>query len=182
MISSSAGAKERAPPHTIQAPVFSTTLYTSSLFKATGITLSIISVVPAGEVIALVDVLGTTSPLAANIGTSIGVIPFPAVPPMECLSTTKSLLFFINLKSKISPDSAIPLVIQYISSSVKPGLKKVDTKNATSVSLSLLEPISSIIATNSSSLSLCPDSFFLIPSNALLVEGISKSTFLPIGI
>ena len=47
-----------------------------------------VSAVPAGEVIARDDVLGITSPLAAAIATTSGVVRLPGRPPTQCLSTT----------------------------------------------------------------------------------------------
>ena len=44
--------------------------------------------VPAGEVIAREDVLGIIRPLAATMATTSGVVLFPGIPPMLCLSTT----------------------------------------------------------------------------------------------
>jgi hypothetical protein len=52
---------------------------------------SIVSAVPAGDVIARDDVLGIVSPCAATIGTTIIDVRFPGMPPMQCLSTTMGL-------------------------------------------------------------------------------------------
>ena len=56
--------------------------------RSTGASVSIASAVPAGEVIARDEVLGMTSPWAATIATTIGVVRLPGSPPIQCLSTT----------------------------------------------------------------------------------------------
>lgn len=47
-----------------------------------------VSAVPAGEVMARDEVLGMTSPLAAAMATTSGVVRLPGRPPTQCLSTT----------------------------------------------------------------------------------------------
>ena len=49
---------------------------------------SIVSAVPAGEVMALEEVLGIRWPAAAMIGTITSVVRLPGRPPTECLSST----------------------------------------------------------------------------------------------
>ena len=49
---------------------------------------SMVSAVPAGEVMARDDVLGIGNPWAATIGTTIIEVRWPGIPPMQCLSTT----------------------------------------------------------------------------------------------
>jgi len=49
---------------------------------------SMVSAVPAGEVIAREDVLGMSRPAAATMGTTISVVRLPGSPPTQCLSTT----------------------------------------------------------------------------------------------
>ncbi len=84
---SSAGAKSKAPPHTIQPLVLLTTSFISDISKSTGMIVSALSAVPAAEVIALEDVFGMFSPEAATIGTTSKVVLSPGTPPILCLST-----------------------------------------------------------------------------------------------
>src|SRR3989338_5802789 len=85
---SSAGARPREPPHARQAPFSFTILCNSEEEKSTRESVSITSAVPAAEVIAREEVLGITIPDAAHIETTIGVVLFPATPPIQCLSAT----------------------------------------------------------------------------------------------
>ena len=48
---------------------------------------SMVSAVPAGDVIARDEVLGIARPSAATIATMIGVVRLPGSPPAQCLST-----------------------------------------------------------------------------------------------
>src|SRR3569832_2887280 len=66
---------------------------------------SIVSAVPAGEVIARDDVLGMVRPYAATIGTTIIDVRLPGTPPMQCLSTTSG-----TSQSSRLPTSAIARV------------------------------------------------------------------------
>ena len=77
---SSAGASSKAPPQTKQPPVFATVFLISSMQRLTGQRVSTLSAVPAGEVIALEEVLGIVYPAAAMMGTtSIDVLSrYPA--------------------------------------------------------------------------------------------------------
>ena len=49
---------------------------------------SIVSAVPAGEVMAREEVFGIGRPWAATIGTTTIEVRLPGMPPMQCLSTT----------------------------------------------------------------------------------------------
>ena len=60
----------------------------AAVSSCTGASVSMVSAVPAGEVIARDEVFGIVSPTAAAIATTIGVVRFPGRPPTECLSTT----------------------------------------------------------------------------------------------
>ena len=111
IILSSAGAKPKLPPQAKQAPVLLTIFSSSRAEKSTLHSVSTTSAVPAALVIALDYVFGKTRPDAAQIETIIGVVLFPAIPPMLCLST---ILF--PCRCKTSPVLTIALVIQYISS------------------------------------------------------------------
>ena len=55
---SSAGLSDNPPPQTTQPPSASTTLRIAGMSSATGAMTSIVSAVPAGEVIARLEVLG----------------------------------------------------------------------------------------------------------------------------
>ena len=56
---------------------------------------------PEGDVIALEEVLGISKPAAAIIGTIMGEILLPGIPPIECFPKVGSL------KSNWFPASAI---------------------------------------------------------------------------
>ena len=47
-----------------------------------------VSAVPAGEVMARLEVFGISMPCAATIGTITIEVRLPGMPPMQCLSTT----------------------------------------------------------------------------------------------
>ena len=64
-----------------------------------------VSAVPAGEVMARLEVLGISMPCAATIGTTSIEVRLPGMPPMQCLSTTSG-----SLQSSRSPDCAIARV------------------------------------------------------------------------
>ena len=86
MILSSEGASPSDPPHARQAPVFLTTDFIFGRESSTFEIVSITSAVPDAEVIAREEVFGKVSPAAAQIATAIGVVRFPAIPPIQCLS------------------------------------------------------------------------------------------------
>ncbi|MNN03672.1 hypothetical protein D3C81_1163710 [compost metagenome] len=88
---SSAGLSDRAPPQTREAPVAATTSRTRPALSATGVSTSIMSAVPAGEVIAREDVFGIIRPDAAAMATTIGVVRLPGRPPTQCLSAMIAL-------------------------------------------------------------------------------------------
>ena len=85
-ILSSEGASPNEPPHAKQAPVLFTTCLIFDIGRSTCVIVSITSAVPAADVIALEDVFGIVNPATAQIAMTIGVVRFPATPPMECLS------------------------------------------------------------------------------------------------
>jgi len=99
----------------------STTLRMVARSNSTGAITSIVSAVPAGEVIARDEVLGIVRPKAVTIGTTIRVVLFPGRPPIQCLSTTNgedhvslvptSIIDWVKLKisflfNRASPDAA----------------------------------------------------------------------------
>lgn len=84
---SSAGLNRIEPPHAMQAPSFSTTVRMASRVRSTGASISIVSAVPGGDVIARDDFFGITRPRAAMIGTTSSVVRLPGRPPTQCLST-----------------------------------------------------------------------------------------------
>src|SRR3989338_1412994 len=87
IILSSAGARFNAPPQTRQPLILETILFILLISKLTLHNTSIVSAVPAGLVIDLLDVFGIVNPAAAIIGTKIIDVLFPGIPPMQCLST-----------------------------------------------------------------------------------------------
>src|SRR3989339_1110870 len=84
---SSDGARPREQPQARHAFVFFTIFCRTLDEKSNFVIVSITSAVPDAEVIALLLVLGITTPATAHIETTIGVVLFPAIPPMQCLST-----------------------------------------------------------------------------------------------
>ena len=68
-----------------------TTSFISSTPRSTRASTSIVSAVPAGDVMAREDVFGIVRPCAATIGTMIMEVRLPGMPPMQCLSTTIGL-------------------------------------------------------------------------------------------
>ncbi len=91
---SSAGDRLTCPPQTRQPRHAATTSFISSTDTSTRASTSMVSAVPAGEVIAREDVFGMVRPCAATIGTTIMEVRFPGMPPMQCLSTTMGLDHF----------------------------------------------------------------------------------------
>ena len=75
----------------MQPPSRSTTRRIAAMSSVTGASVSIVSAVPAGEVMARDDVLGMVSPQAAIIGTINSVVRLPGRPPTQCLSITRAL-------------------------------------------------------------------------------------------
>ena len=108
---SSAGLSRTEPPQTMQAPVRSTVRRIAAMSRSTGANTSIVSAVPAGDVIARDEVLGIISPQAATIGTTSSVVRLPGRPPTQCLSTTTSWPQFSR-----SPTSTIARVSETASS------------------------------------------------------------------
>lgn len=85
---SSAGERLTCPPHTRQ-PLMSVICFCmASTLISTLASTSIVSAVPAGEVIARDEVFGIGRPWAETIGTTIIEVRLPGMPPMQCLSTT----------------------------------------------------------------------------------------------
>ena len=107
---SSVGLRLTEPPHAMQAPSCSTTARMRSKDRLTGAIVSMVSAVPAGDVMAREDVLGISKPQAATIGTTIGVVRLPGSPPTQCLSMTG-----VVPQSKRRPDSTIARVIAMVS-------------------------------------------------------------------
>ena len=79
--------------------------------SVTGASISIVSAVPEGDVIARDEVLGITTPHAATMGTMISVVRLPGRPPTQCLSITGE-----NGQRMRSPTSTIARVNATISS------------------------------------------------------------------
>ena len=84
---SSAGDRLTLPPQTTQPPQRSTTARIAASSRSTRAKTSMVSAVPAGEVIARDEVFGISRPWAATIGVMIRLVRLPGMPPMQCLST-----------------------------------------------------------------------------------------------
>ena len=85
---SSAGDRFTCPPQTRQPWQAPTTSFIASTSRSTRASTSMVSAVPAGDVIAREEVFGMVRPCAATIGTTIIEVRLPGMPPMQCLSTT----------------------------------------------------------------------------------------------
>src|SRR3989338_5477539 len=138
MILSSAGAKPKEPPQTMQAFVFFIILRSLGKENSTLAIASITSAVPAAAVMAREEVFGIINPAEAHIDTTRGVVMFPAIPPMLCLSATfpLSLNFF--------PVLTIALIKYSTSFTDIPHLYIAETKYAISGSVSAFLTISEI--------------------------------------
>lgn len=110
MILSSAGARFTEPPQIMNPPTSLIICFSFSIVKLTGQSTSIVSAVPAGDVIALLLVFGIVHPAATNIGTMSIVVLLPGTPPIECTSTIGCFLNVI-----VSPVCAIAFVSSAIS-------------------------------------------------------------------
>ena len=82
----SAGLNPTLSPQTKQPPVVSTTRRIAVMSRATFVRVSIVSAVPAGDVIALDEVFGIFRPKQVTMETTIGVVRLPGRPPIQCLS------------------------------------------------------------------------------------------------
>ena len=85
---SSVGLSATEPPQARQAPCAFTTARICSKLSVTLVSVSMVSAVPAGEVMARDEVLGISRPLAATMATTMGVVRLPGRPPTQCLSST----------------------------------------------------------------------------------------------
>jgi len=85
---SSAGDRSAVPPQARQALWRRTMAVSSSTGSSTRAITSMVSAVPAGDVMARDEVLGNTRPAAATMGTTSMEVRLPGRPPMQCLSTT----------------------------------------------------------------------------------------------
>ena len=83
---SSAGDSRTWPPQTRQPLASRTSACMRSIGTSTFASTSMVSAVPAGEVMARDEVLGIGRPWAATIGTTIIEVRLPGMPPMQCLS------------------------------------------------------------------------------------------------
>ncbi len=121
---SSAGARRAVPPQAMQPRCLRTMSCSAFIGSSTRASTSIVSAVPAGEVIARLDVFGISMPCAATIGTTIIDVRLPGTPPMQCLSATSG-----SRQSSRSPDSSIARV-RCSTSSRSSSLSLVATRNA----------------------------------------------------
>ena len=89
-----------------------------------------VSAVPAGEVMARLEVLGISMPWAATMGTTSMLVRFPGMPPMQCLSATRG-----SSQSSRSPVATMARV-RYSTSSRSMPVSAQATRNA---AISILE-------------------------------------------
>ena len=171
MILSSDGANPNEPPHARQAPVFLTTCFIFFIGSSTFDIVSITSAVPDAEVIALEDVFGRVSPTAAQIAMTIGVVRFPAIPPMQCLSAR-----YLPLNFSLTPVFTIAFVSPITSSKSIPFSFSAAVKKAISASVKLFWTISDIRKFNSSLVNFSPFNFFLIRADASEISDELTST------
>ena len=85
---SSTGASRAAPPQARQPRSRRTISCRRFGLSSTCASSSMVSAVPAGEVMARLEVLGISMPCAATIGTSSILVRLPGIPPIQCLSAT----------------------------------------------------------------------------------------------
>ncbi len=85
---SSAGERSLLPPQARQPRSSRTISQRRSNGSSTLASTSMVSAVPAGEVMARELVFGQSMPWAATIGTTSIEVRLPGMPPMQCLSTT----------------------------------------------------------------------------------------------
>jgi hypothetical protein len=85
---SSAGERSADAPQARQPRSSRTISSSRANGSSTSARHSIVSAVPAGDVIARDEVFGISIPCAATIGTISIDVRFPGMPPMLCLSTT----------------------------------------------------------------------------------------------
>ena len=155
---SSEGARFSEPPHAIHAPAFLIIFINCFALNSTFAIVSTTSAVPEAAVIARDDVFGRIRPATAHIETTIGVVRFPAIPPILCLSAT--ILFLANFN--LFPVFTIAFV-RYTTSFIDIPLSfSAATKYAISASVKLFLTISNISVFNSSLDSSFPESFFFI--------------------
>ena len=147
---SSAGARSRAPPQTRQPPVFPTILLMSDSSSSTGMSISALSAVPEGEVMAREEVLGMVSPAAATTGTAKRLVLSPGIPPILCLSHT------IPPKERVDPVSTIASINELDSLTDNPLKWIAVTKEASSRSFKFLSTTSCMISLISSAVSSAP--------------------------
>ena len=171
IILSSDGASPSEPPHARQALVFATTDFICFRESSTFEIVSITSAVPDAEVIARDDVLGRINPAAAQIATTTGVVRFPAIPPMQCLS---AMYFPLNFNfAPVFTIASVKLIVSFVDI---PLSFSVATKNAISASVKLLWTISEIRYVISSLVSGSPLIFFLISAVAPDISDALTST------
>lgn len=87
-----------------------------------------VSAVPAGEVMARLEVLGISMPCAATIGTSSILVRLPGIPPIQCLSATSG-----SPQSSRSPVSTMARVSESTSSRLMPLWLQATRKVAISI-------------------------------------------------
>ena len=122
---SSAGLSWTAPPQARHPPSVSTTRLMSGSDRSTWVSVSIVSAVPAGDVMAREEVFGTVKPRLAKIATTIGVVRFPGRPPTQCLSMTMSVF-----QSSCSPTFTMAPVSEVISSMSRLSVEQAEIKAA----------------------------------------------------
>ncbi len=123
------------------------------------------SAVPAAELMAREDVLGSSSPAAATMGTTSKVILFPGHPPMEWKSNTGERS---NLMT--SPVSTMAMVRSAVSRMFMPLISSEVTYAVSSMLLRLCSAMSFTMVRISAVVSSFPAIFFLMNSTEAGLE------------
>src|SRR5690606_19017244 len=113
------GDKLTCPPQTRHPKCVFTMSFIVLRLTSTFARTSIVSAVPAGDVIARDEVFGIRTPQAATMGTTIMDVRLPGIPPAQCLSMIAGLDVSASLQSICEPALAIARVRHKTSSGVK---------------------------------------------------------------
>ena len=140
---SSAGLRLSLPPQTMHPPSASATRRKARVSRSTGAMTSMVSAVPAGEVIARDEVFGINCPAAATMATTIGVVRLPGNPPTQCLSSTRALP-----QSSVSPAACIACVSAVVSGRSSRSPAQAVTNAARSRSESRWSRVSAMMLSN----------------------------------
>ena len=125
---SSAGDSSLVPPQARQPRCSWTISSSRANGNSTLASTSMVSAVPAGEVIARDEVLGQSMPWAATIGTTSIEVRLPGIPPMQFLSTTGC-----SCQSSWRPTLAMASLRKYTSSRSSSPWLQATTKAVSSI-------------------------------------------------